>query len=156
MKLTAKIVSSLVIAVLVLASPRAHAEQVFELHITDGEIVRNLYSCAESDIKDRVYKFVGKSPVVRVAGATIQLATSPGASFYDPVLVWSDGERRMAWFRSDQPATRVIVSIDPSKKVATARLAIVEHSVDRDCGETWLGTATAVRARPSAPRKTSP
>ena len=152
MKLTAKIV----LVILMLTSPRAGAEQVFELHVTDGEIVRNLYSCAESDIKDRVYKFVGKTPVVRIAGATVQLATSPGASFYDPVLVWSDGERRMAWFRSDQPATRVVVSIDPSKKVATARLAIVEHSVSRDCGETWLGTATAVRARPSAPRKTSP
>lgn len=154
MKLTVKIVSPLVLAALVLASSRARAEQVFELHITDGEIVPNLYSCKEADLKKRVYTFVGKTPVVRIAGATIQLAVAPGQAYFDPVLVWSDGERRMAWFRSDQQDTRVIVSIDPSRKAAIARLAIVEHSALRDCGELWLGTA--VRARSPAPRKSSP
>ena len=158
----------MLVARALIGSATAAAEERYEIHITDGTIFSNPYSCKDrdqkADIEQRVYKFVGKAPVVRVVGATIQLAAKEGGEFYDPVFVWRDEEvlrqkptrrdpgRWIAWFRSDQPDMWVLVGIDPTRKpVPHASVAIVDHRKGRHCGEHWKGTAKRQTAQ--APRK---
>jgi len=168
------------VARMLIGSSAATAEERYEIHITDGTIFPNPFSCKERhkkvDIEQRVYKFVGKTPIVRVLGATIQVAAKEGGEFYDPVFVWRDEEvlhsgiattsdkrlrrapgRWIAWFRADQPDMWVLVGIDSTKKpIPHASVAIVDHSKDSHCGEHWKGTAklqkTQKPGRP--PRKT--
>lgn len=143
---------SFVLLAIVLLCPRSWAEDQLDIHITDGEIYPNGFSCKEARLKDWLYDFVARVPTVRISGATIQLRPAVSSEFYDPTYVWRDGPVWMAWFRSNLPATVVIVRIDPSRRVPTAKIAVVEHSADRDCGEIWTGAATrSPRALPKKP-----
>ena len=160
-----------VLDTLVLVDSPAHAEERYEIHITDGTIFPNGFSCKEKDIEQRVYRFVGKTPRVRVAGATIQLAAKNGGEFYDPVFVWREDltasqikelehlrQRRvaptegpwLAWFRGDQPNMSVLVQLDPTKPVPHVSIAIVDHNGQRHCGERWTGTAKRQKAVPAS------